>query len=227
MLKIRKNKIFNYILVITVAFIILLTDVDAATITVHYNGNSRVDTYNYTNTYMKSVHNVVGFNNVGNASVFTQLQNSVIFIAHNHGAPGLQMLGDSTGIVGTNGNESTFKSISSLSVGIGKPLYLAIYYGCSTGVATSSYGDIVSYTTSRIAKSAIAWTDTTYTNHVNTWNKYFFDKGRKTSSTGATALTYADTSLATELGSSAVAIMKNKRVTSGSFTWTFASMLYA
>lgn len=37
MLKIRKNKIFNYILVITVAFIILLTDVDAATITIHYH----------------------------------------------------------------------------------------------------------------------------------------------------------------------------------------------
>ena len=200
--------------------------VSASTVTVHYNGASRLDTYTYANNYVGTLHNVVGYNNVGNNNVENQLKNSVIFVAHNHGMPGIQLLsdeeGNESGISGTNGG-GAWKAISSMSTVSSRPLYIAIYYGCNTGVTTSSYGNIMAQTTSKMAKSAVAWKMSTYVVDVNLWNKYFFFKARSLTS-GSAALTYADTQLAADTGSINASGMKTNRVTSGSFNWQFGNM---
>ena len=63
-------------------------------------------------------------------------------------------------------------------------------------------------------------------NDVNIWNMYFFDKARTYNATGLNALTYADTSLAADSGAINALIMKNNRVTAGTFGWTFSSVLF-
>ena len=229
MIKFCKIKLFGVLLALF-SFLTLSSNVSASTITVHYNNSdaNRLPTYTAIQSYMGSTHSVNGYNNGGNSSALNQLKNSVFFVAHHHGDPGRQYLnGSSNGISGTNGDGTTWKAISSMSTQVSKPLYMAIYYGCQTGKTNTSYGNIMSQTTSKVGKSAIAWTIDTYVNDVNLWNKYFFQKGAVSTSTGAAALTYADTSLAADSGAIAALDMKNNRVSSGYYTWTFSQTLYS
>lgn len=217
----RKTKIFKTLGFGFLSFMWLSTSVNAATITVHYNNTDapRITTYNDIRSSM-SRYNVVGYNNGGIANVESQLKNSVAFVAHHHGAPGRQFLNTTTsGISGTY-SSSNWKSINAMTPDLGKPLYIAIYYGCETGQTSNTYGNIVATTTTKFAKSAVAWTISTYVSDVNTWNKYFFEKA-KNNSTASAALTYADTKLAADTGAYNASGMKSKRVTSGSFSWSF------
>ncbi|MGN1324629.1 MAG: hypothetical protein ACI4VR_05460 [Bacilli bacterium] len=224
----RNKKKLCFLMLCIFSFFTCLSFVSAKTITVHYYESVRKPTYDWIKTYLGGTHAVFGYNAIGNASVETQLNNSAIFVVHNHGGPGRQSLSgtSSNGICGTNGDGTTWKSLDSMTVNFGKPLYIAIYYGCSTGVTTSAYGNIMTATTNKKAKSAVAWNVNTYVNDVNIWNMYFFDKARTYNATGLNALTYADTSLAADSGAINALIMKNNRVTAGTFGWTFSSVLF-
>jgi len=221
----KKPKIFNF-LGLALAGMLLSTSVNAATITVHYNNSdaNRLPTYTYINNYMSNRFTVNGYNNGGNGSAESQLKNSKAFVAHHHGAPGRQYLNQMSNGISASYNGGGWKSINSMATDLSKPLYIAIYYGCETGVTDSTYGSITAVTTTKLAKSAVAWKISTYVYDVNVWNRYFFDKARTTSASASTALTYADTKLAADSGSYQAAAMKNQRTTSGSFTWTFAQM---
>ncbi|MBQ6817038.1 MAG: hypothetical protein IJO27_01255 [Bacilli bacterium] len=222
----KKSKLFYLVFFTVLSLFIFINKTDAKTITVHYNGSSRVATYNDIRNFMGYKYTVNGYNNQGNGSALNQMQNSAAFVVHNHGAAGRQQLDDSgTGIAGKGGNGTTWKNISSLSTNASKPLYIAIFYGCNTGTVSSTYGNITSQTTSKIAKAAVAWTISTYVVDVNLWNQYFFNRAKNNmSSTASAALTYADTTLAAASGAINATGMKNNRVTSGNFGWTFTQM---
>lgn len=224
----KKRNLLYFVFVFVFIFLGFIPNVMAKkTITVHYYtaDADRLPTYTAIKNYMGYTYNVSGYDSGGNGSVESQLSGSAAFVVHNHGAPGKQYLSGSTGIVGTGGNGSSWKSISSMSAVASKPLYIAIYYGCETGQTSSTYGNILSQTTSKFAKSAVAWTVSTFVNDVNLWNQYFFYYAKNNlSSTASNALTYADTTLASSSGAIEASLMKNYRVTSGTFGWTFTQM---
>jgi len=114
--------------------------------------------------------------NWDNYWVLDHLSTSRIFVAHTHGGPGRQVFNGKT-LAGTNGG-SGMKSVSSLGSNAAKNLRIAIYYGCSTGNTTSTYGNICQQTVNKGAQAAVAWRVTTYVSEVNEWNKQFFEKAK-------------------------------------------------
>jgi len=219
------KKILSVIVILVAVFFSFSVDALAAkkTITVHYYGETRKPTYDYTYNYVGFDFNVMGTQSISNSSAESTIKNSVIFIAHNHGSPGRQDLSNGKGISGTNG-DSNYKAISSMSTAGNKPVYLAIYYGCNTGDSSSAYGNILTYSINKFAKSAIAWTISTAVADVNYWNRFLFEKAKNLDSTIAQAITYADTKLAASSGVHNASGMKNQRVTAGSFNFKFRDM---
>lgn len=121
-------------------------------------------------------YTVENCNNWDNNQVLNQLDRDKIFIVHRHGSPGRQDFLNYTYLSGKGGNGNSIKAINSMANGSLSNLRIAIYYGCSTGAYSSTYGDICQETVNKGAQCAVAWTVTTYTNEVNEWNKAFLDK---------------------------------------------------
>lgn len=169
------------IILLALTAIFFVGKVNAAEIaTVHYLDDIRKPTFtDIQNLAGSQGLKVNGYNNARNDNVLSQLASSRIFVMHLHGDPGRQLMADNTYLSGTNGNNYTIKAISSLSQwnSLSK-VKMAIYYGCSTGVNTSSYGDIVQATVGKAAQAAVAWKVTTYVSEVNEWNKLFFEKAK-------------------------------------------------
>lgn len=154
-------------------------------------------------------YTVESCNNWDNNQVLNQLDRDKIFIVHRHGSPGRQAFANSTYLCGTGGNGGTYKAINSLSNGSLSNLKIAIYYGCSTGAVSSTYGDICQQTVNKGAQCAVAWTVTTYVNEVNEWNKAFLDKCKN--DTIVEGYRHADYWTGVWQGSDARARMENNR----------------
>lgn len=146
-------------------------------VSVHWEGSSREATYTYAKKHCEAMgYSVENCNNWDNNQVLNQLKRDKIFIVHRHGSPCRQVFLNSTYLSGTGGNGNSIKAINSLSNSSLNNLKIAIYYGCSTGAYSNTYGDICQQTVNKGAQCAVAWTVTTYTNEVNEWNKAFLDK---------------------------------------------------
>lgn len=149
-------------------------------VSVHWEGSEREATYTYAKKHCEAMgYSVENCNNWDNNQVLNQLSRDKIFIVHRHGSPGVQAFLNSTYLSGTGGNGGSIKAINSLSNGSLNNLRIAIYYGCSTGAYSNTYGDICQQTVNKGAQCSVAWTVTTYTNEVNEWNKAFLDKCKK------------------------------------------------
>ena len=83
-----------------------------------------------------------------------------------------------TYLSGTNGNNDTIRSVSSLSSGSLNNLKLAIYYGMDVGYTGSVYGDICQQTINKGAQAAVAWRGVMVTSEANEWNRLFFEKAK-------------------------------------------------
>ena len=185
---------------------------------VYYGGSSRYPTYTYTNTHLSSIgYNVSALNNAGSGSLLSSLQEIKVAVYHYHGNTGRQYTGEINntlnGIAAQNGNGTTIKNISSLSSNSLSQLKMAIYYGCSTGVSTSTYGNLPSKTVAKGAQAAVAWKVTTYVSEVNEWNRLFFEKAK--GDTIVEGYRHADYWLAYTNDSTAQARMRDNRNEAG------------
>lgn len=228
----KKFKIlFIFILFLTSFFctIRLVSAAYGGVVNVYYLGSSRQSTFTSVKANLTSAGMVVyGYDSVGNSSIESHLRNGIVLIVHNHGSPGRQYLGAEgveDSIVGTNGNGSTLKAVSSMTANSTKKMGMAIYFGCSTGVTTSSYGDLAQQTVNKFSKSAIAWSVTTYVSEVNDWISYLTSHVKNTTlATGASALQEADYKLRLNSGSTAGDRMQLNRIERGTFTWRWRDL---
>ena len=166
--------------VLTMTIMLLTSSLSFAgtgTVSVHWEGSSREATYTYAKKHCEAMgYTVENCSNWDTNQVLNQLDRDKIFIVHRHGSPGRQDFLNYTYLSGKGGNGNSIKAINSMANGSLSNLRIAIYYGCSTGAYSSTYGDICQETVNKGAQCAVAWTVTTYTNEVNEWNKAFLDK---------------------------------------------------
>lgn len=212
----KKSRILFSLILGMITFVGFTNPVFAKTAYIHYNNSDayRYPTYSDALSYLQNMgYTVYGYNNAGNANAFSQMQNPVgplVFVVHNHGSAGRQYMDISgSSIVGTNGNGATLKAVSTLiSLSLNR-LRIAIFYGCSTGVTTSSYGDLPGQVVAKGAQAAVAWTVSTYVSSVNIWNRLFFEKTQTDSI--VEGFRHADYWLEQIEGTTRANIMKNNR----------------
>lgn len=177
----KKNKGILLALVLCMTFGLYFETVSAASgnIVVHYLDSIRKPTYDYTTTHGQGMgYSVYGYNNSTNANILNQLDSSAIMVMHLHGSPGVQAMANSTYLSGTGGNGGNIKAVSSLLSGSLNQMKIAIYYGCETGIVSSTYGDISQQTVNKGAQAAVAWKVSTIVPDVNEWNRLFFEKAK-------------------------------------------------
>lgn len=220
-----------FTIIMTLCFIKSPNAAVFADVYVDYLGSNRKPTFDYTKTnLMKTSFNVNGFDTTTANNVENQLKRGVMLIIHNHGAPGIQYVGaenSNNAIVGKSAG-SNQKAVNSMTGNATKKMGMAIYFGCSTGVTTSSHGDLAQETVNKFSKSAIAWNVTTYVPEVNDWTNYltlsFAPYGLNTK-TAAQSLKDADYQLRLKSGSVAGDRMQLNRVERGNFSWKWGDLL--
>lgn len=176
-MKIKKSILISILVALVLFATSTISFAGSGKVTVHWEADSRKPTYTYTKKHCESMgYWVEGCDNWDNSQVLNQLKDSKIFVVHRHGSPGMQDFTNFTYLSGASGNGGSIKAINSLPNGSLTNLKIAVYYGCSTGVASSQYGDICQETINKGAQCAVAWKVTTFVNEVNEWNKAFFDR---------------------------------------------------
>lgn len=117
--------------------------------------------------------------NNGASSAYKVLPKSAIYVIDSHGAPGLIQLGtdDNISVIGANiysgGNN---RSISDLSANALSNTKLVLYAGCSTGVTSSSYGNLVTKTRAKGAKCVVGWNNEITCGPTVDWIRLLFEK---------------------------------------------------
>ena len=190
MKSISKIGMLLFIVVGTFGSFIESTYALSGSIRVHYSNNNTKPTYDYTTKHGETMaDNVYQYLNKDNSLVLHQLSSSDVFVIHTRGSGGLIQMGSeqyplpneparTTYLSGTNGNNDTIRSVSSLSSGSLNNLKLAIYYGMDVGYTGSVYGDICQQTINKGAQAAVAWRGVMVTSEANEWNRLFFEKAK-------------------------------------------------
>ena len=174
-----KKFLFSIFLTI-ICFTFLANDINAASgkAYIYYLDDNREMTYTLGSRHLNSMgYNVYGKKNSTSANAFLALQDSSVFVAHDHGSPGSQMIGESSqAIVAIGGPNASFSVSKKMSNWYG--LKIAILYGCDTGRVVAGFGDLPGELVKKGATTAVAWKVTTYWQEVNDWNGNFFEKAK-------------------------------------------------
>lgn len=215
----KNLKIVISLVIMYVISMFLVSSVSAATgnAYIHYYHQpgyiDRTPTYTNSKPHLSNMgYTVYGYDHAGTYNALNQLNSGVIFVVHNHGAPGIQYMGTGNeGISAANGTNLVNVNASTLPFFNTK---LAILYGCNTGTVTSLSGDLPQSIVNKGAKVAVAWTVNTNITAVNEWNRLFFEKA----ATGASVVEsfrHADYWTAAILGTSYSDPLQYNRVEKG------------
>lgn len=174
------KKILFSIFLTFICFNFFANDINAASGKAHiyYLDSARERTYTLGSRHLDSMgYNVFGHKNSTAGNAFLSLQESSVFVVHDHGSPGAQRVGNSQQAIVAIG-----ASGASYSVKNRLPrcfdLDLVILYGCETGKVLTPFGDLPKELVAKGAKTAVAWKVTTYVSEVNDWNGNFFEKAK-------------------------------------------------
>lgn len=208
-----------YLTILLAVMFLCLQQVNAAgRFDIHYREVSgegtRYPTYSQVTGYLSNMgYTAQGYNYVTSTQAYENMKSASGFVIHMHGDPGRQSMANNTYLVGTNGDRFVSRAISDMFYNDLLGMKIAIYYGCSTGVTTSVYGDIAQQTVNKGAMASVAWKVTTYTNEVNEWNRLFFEKAQN--DTIVESYRHADYWLRNNLGNTAGDRMQNNRTERG------------
>ena len=209
-----KKILFSLILSV-VSFTFLANFINAASgeAHIHYYNESGADrslTYTDAKSHLQSMgYSVYGYNNYGIGLLYGHLSNGEIFVAHNHGSPGVQIMKNNNEQITAKTSGDGKINISALSANCMDQMKIAIFYGCKTGLVFNTTGDLPAEVVNKGATAAVAWKVNTYPGSVNTWNRLFFEKAK--SDTIVESYRHADYWLEAIEGKNSANIMKNNR----------------
>lgn len=214
-----KNKKIIMALILCLTFFGFLNKADAASgrFDIHYyeepGYTSRKPTYTKAMGYLSSMgYSVYGYDYLDAIQTIEKMKTAAGFVIHMHGGPGRQYMKNNTLLCGKKG-DATCRDINFLPRGSFQKMKIAIYYGCETGITTSSYGDICYETVNKGATAAVAWKVVTKIDEVNEWNRLFFEK--TTNDTIVEGYRHADYWVRANIGNTAGDRMQNNRTERG------------
>lgn len=186
-MKIKKT--IGFVFTFLIALTCLSTNVSAASGAAHihyYNETvnglyaNRQLTYTNAKSYLENMgYNVYGYSNYGIGMLYGQLSNGEIFVVHNHGKPGHQLMSTSKEYLTAVTYEQNKKlAVNRLSDGCMSQMKMVILYGCETGALGVNTGNISQEIVNKGATAAVSWSVTTYVDSVNEWNRLFFEKAQ-------------------------------------------------
>lgn len=197
------------------------------------SGNSyREKTYIDAKPHLTSIgYSVYGYNAQGVEQAAAHILTAKVFVVHNHGLPGVQMMdgGSQLQFIAGKGNETPYGTsgipnkkgiiINNFNNNALSNMKIAIFYGCNTGVDGGTLrGNLPALMVAKGAKTAVAWKVTTYVNPVNEWNRLFFEKAKN--DTVVEGYRHADYWLETIYGAKQSSIMADNRNEAGNIYTT-------
>lgn len=174
----------------------------------------RTPTYTNSKAHLQNMgYTVHGYDNYGIGLIWGQLTNGKVFVVHNHGAPGAQLMSGSGEQITAVTTGTGKLAISSMSSGLMSDMKIAIFYGCKTGLVLSTTGNLPQQVVNKGATASVAWKVDTDINSVNEWNRLFFEKAQ--SDTIVESFRHADYWLEVIEGTTSANVMKNNRTEAG------------
>lgn len=136
---------------------------------VEENTVDRTPTHTYTQTYSTAMgYRYAEYRNLTRATFLNNLCSSEVFVYHGHGSVGSLVLDGNGGVTSTEINNLSNNALSNVK--------LVLCYACH-GAETPNGGiSVLDALNNKGAQCSVAWVNTTNINHVNEWNRLFWEK---------------------------------------------------